>query len=128
MNGIPFERVVETCARAAHEVNRAYCLCIGDAEVFPHWEESPEWQRESVRKGVLGALEGNNPRESHESWLAEKERTGWKYGPVKDPEKKEHPCFLPYDELSPQQKVKDDLFVCTVQLMASRLGGLGVKI
>ena len=31
------------------------------------------------------------------------EADGWKYGPVKDPEKKEHPCFVPYDDLPPSR-------------------------
>lgn len=52
----------------------------------------------------------SKPSDSHESWLKEKELSGWKYGPIKDPEKKEHPCFVPYDELPVEQKVKDYLF------------------
>src|SRR5438105_262770 len=38
--------VVEACARAAHEVNRAYCLALGDASQVA-WEDAPEWQRSS---------------------------------------------------------------------------------
>lgn len=48
--------------------------------------------------------------DSHNSWLKEKEESGWKYGPVKDAEKKEHPCFVPYEELPDSQKSKDYLF------------------
>lgn len=109
------------CAIAAHEANRAYCLAMGDTSQRP-WEEAPEWQMQSALNGVDGVLAGNGPRESHESWLAEKERTGWKYGPVKDPEKKEHPCFVPYDELPPAQKAKDAVFVGVVRAMATALG------
>ena len=36
-------------------------------------------------------------------------------GPVKDPEKKEHPCFLPYDELPLSQRIKDYLFTAVVE-------------
>ena len=35
---------------------------------------------------------------------------GWKYGPVKDADKKEHPCFLPYHNLPLEQRMKDYLF------------------
>jgi hypothetical protein len=112
--------VTEACARAAHEANRAYCLALGDTSQ-PSWEEAPDWQKSSAVNGVLGVIEGNGPRESHASWLREKEATGWKYGPVKDPEKKEHPCFVPYDELPEAQKMKDGIFVAVVIAMAMAL-------
>jgi RyR domain len=114
--------LLETCARAAHEVNRAYCIAKGDTSQ-PSWDEAPDWQKSSARNGVVGVLRnGNGPKESHETWLAEKAATGWKYGPVKDPAKKEHPCFVPYDQLPDEQKAKDDLFVTTVKSMAWALG------
>ena len=115
------EKIVEACARAAHEVNRAYCLALGDESQTP-WESAPEWQKTSARNGVAGALSGNTPEQSHEGWLAEKRATGWKYGPVKDPEKKEHPCFVPYAELPEAQRAKDFLFTTTVRTVAEALG------
>lgn len=110
-------------ARAAHEVNRAYCIATGDNSQ-PSWEDAPEWQRSSAIAGVAGVLAGNTPEQSHESWLAEKRAAGWKYGTVKDPEKKEHPCFVSYAELSIEQQQKDHLFVTTVRAMATALGVL----
>ena len=117
------ETTVEACARAAHEVNRAYCLATGDASQ-PSWDDAPEWQRTSARNGVTGALNGATPEQSHESWLDEKRATGWKYGPVKNPETKEHPCFIPYDGLPPSQRAKDQLYVTTVRAVAAALGGI----
>ncbi len=114
------------CAVAAHEVNRAYCAAFGDASQ-PPWSEAPQWQKDSAMHGVEGVMRGNSPEQSHEGWLAEKIATGWVYGPVKDTEKKEHPCMLPYDELPPSQKAKDALFVRTVRSMASALGWAGPK-
>lgn len=111
---------VEACARAAHEVNRAYCLALGDISQ-PSWEGAPEWQKSSARNGVAGALAGNTPEQSHESWLEEKRITGWKYGPVKDPAAKEHPCFVPYALLPPAQRAKDALFVTVVRAMGAAL-------
>jgi hypothetical protein len=115
-----FTREVEACARAAHEVNRAYCIALGDFSQ-PSWAEAPEWQRTSARKGVVGALNGNTPEQSHEGWLKEKIETGWKYGPVKDPEKKEHPCMVPYGELPPAQRAKDTMFIATVRAVMAAL-------
>lgn len=109
----------EEIASVCHEANRAYCKSIGDSSQ-PAWEDAHEWQRSSAVNGVKHALEnpGAPPSASHDSWLAEKEAAGWKHGPVKDPEKKEHPCFVPYDLLPPEQKAKDKLF----QAVARALG------
>jgi hypothetical protein len=107
---------VEQIAKTAHEVNRAYCLCIGDNSQ-PSWEDAPDWQKDSARNGVKFHLENPNskPEDSHNSWLEEKKKDGWKYGLVKDLERKEHPCFIPYEELPQEQKVKDYLFIGVVR-------------
>lgn len=115
------ETQIEACARAAHEANRAWCLAHGDTSQ-PGWSEAPDWQRSSAVKGVEGVLAGNGPEQSHECWLEEKRATGWKFGAVKDPEKKEHPCFVPYLELPPEQRQKDHVFVGTVRSMALAFG------
>lgn len=112
---------IEACARAAHEVNRAYCVAIGDNSQVP-WEQAPDWQRTSAKNGVVGALAGNTPEQSHESWLTEKAATGWHFGPTKDAEKKTHPCFVPYAELPESQRAKDDLYLSTVRSVAKALG------
>lgn len=106
---------VEEIAEACHEANKAYCELIGDNSQ-PSWKDAPDWQKESAIKGVEFALTtaNPNPEASHESWLKEKKETGWKYGKVKDPEKKEHPCFMPYEELSEEQKAKDEIFIKTI--------------
>jgi len=112
---------VEICARVAHETNRVYCLALGDQSQLP-WEQVPAWMKESVMKGVLGILSGNTPEQSHESWFKDREARGWKYGPVKDEEKKEHPCFVPYQDLPVAQRVKDELFQQAVLNMARAIG------
>lgn len=107
---------IEKAAMAAHTANRAYCVAIGDDSQLP-WIEAPQWQRDSAIEGVkfLIANPAAPPSASHDSWLAQKERDGWKYGPVKDPEKKEHPCYVPYDELPEAQKAKDAIFGAVVR-------------
>lgn len=102
-------------AQVVHEANRAYCQTLGDDSQVS-WSEAPEWQRSSAADGVEGILSGRvtKPEQSHEGWLAEKERTGWKYGPVKDADKKEHPCMVPYSALPAEQRVKDGIFFAIV--------------
>lgn len=110
---------IRAIARVAHQVNRAYCLAIGDSSQH-HWDDAPDWQQESAINGVKAHLENPQmtPEMSHEAWLAEKKKTGWKYGPVKNPDKKEHPCFLPYNELPMEQRTKDYLFAAVVKALA----------
>ena len=108
--------VVARVAQIAHEVNRAYCQSQEDYSQV-HWAGSPQWQRDSCMNGVEHALANPTmtPAGSHENWLAEKVKDGWVFGPVKDPERKTHPCMLPYGELPPEQRVKDALFLAVVR-------------
>lgn len=105
-------------AQAAHEINRIYCSAIGDNSQ-PHWEDAPDWQKNSAILGVEHRINNpdSKPEDSHISWLKVKEQEGWKYGPVKDVDKKEHPCFVSYDELPEAQKAKDRIFIGIVDLL-----------
>lgn len=107
-------------AQVCHETNRAFCQVTGDNSQ-PAWEEAPDWQKRSAINGVIFHLNnpGAAPSRSHELWMEEKRREGWTYGPVKDPEKKEHPCFMPYDGLPPIQQAKDALFIGVVHALRS---------
>ena len=107
-------------AKVCHEANRAYCESIGDNSQ-PTWENAPDWQKESAINGVYYHLKNPNakPSDSHESWLKEKEKDGWKYGKVKNPKTKEHPCFVPYDQLPIEQQKKDALFIAVVKALSN---------
>lgn len=111
----PLENAI---AKVCHEANRAYCLTIGDDSQAP-WEQAPQWQKDSAVSGVQFHLANPDagPEASHNQWLAEKERTGWKYGPVKDAEKKEHPCFVSFGDLPVTQQKKDVLFRAIVHAL-----------
>jgi hypothetical protein len=113
---------VEQVAQVAHEINRAYCQAIGDNSQ-PTWEDAPEWQKVSALTGVQFHLDNPDagPDASHNSWLKQKEQEGWKYGPVKNPETKEHPCYVSYDELPTEQKAKDYLFRQVIHSLKTNL-------
>lgn len=105
-------------AKVCHEANRAYCQALGDDSQLP-WDDAPQWQRTSVINGVNFHIDNPDakPSDSHNSWLAEKVADGWTYGPVKDPELKQHPCFVPYDQLPADQRAKDFIFMAIVRAM-----------
>lgn len=101
-------------ARWAHELNRAVQQLTGE-EVSPHWEEAPDYQRNSSITGVNQAKLGSTPEQLHESWMTDKLLDGWTYGPTKDADRKEHPCLLPYNELPAEQRLKDAIFKAVVE-------------
>lgn len=101
----------EQIAKIAHEVNRAWCEYNRDDSQLP-WEDAPDWQRVSAISGVN--FHRDNPdagdSASHDNWMKEKIEDGWIYNPSKIPERKLHPCIVPFEELPRDQQFKDKLF------------------
>jgi hypothetical protein len=110
---------VEQIAKVCHDANKSYCEAIGDNSQ-KSWEDAPEWQQASAMGGVEFCKDNPDapPSANHDSWLKQKEQEGWKYGPVKNVETKEHPCYVPYDELPEDQKKKDSLFKAIVAALS----------
>jgi hypothetical protein len=46
-------------------------------------------------------------RNNHEVWARQRLSDGWRYGPARDDERKEHPSLVPYEELSESEKLYD---------------------
>lgn len=46
-------------------------------------------------------------RNVHEVWAKSRMSEGWTYGPVRDDVKKQHPCLVPYENLSEIEKEYD---------------------
>lgn len=109
----------ENVAQICHEANKGLCATQGDF-TQTEWAIAPEWQKDSAIMGVEFHLANPdaNAEDSHNSWLKVKEDDGWKYGPVKNPDLKEHPCFLPFGELPESQQAKDHLFKGIVHALA----------
>lgn len=104
-------------ARACHEANRALCEAYGDHSQVPY-DDAPAWQKKAILNGVEFHLTGEHgPEETHESWMAQKEKDGWTYGPTKDAAKKTHPCMVPYEKLPTMQKAKDRIIAAVVNAM-----------
>ena len=114
---------MDQIAEVAHGVNRAYCQALGDTSQ-PNWTDAPEWQRSSARMGAdLHTMGDFGPEASHLSWMNQKLEEGWKYGPVKNPELKEHPCIVPFDQLPKEQQAKDYIFRGVVHAVNSAFPG-----
>lgn len=102
---------LEKIAKVCHQANKAYCEANGDNSQ-KDWEQAEDWQRESAMKGVAFRINdpdaGNDAQ--HNAWMDDKVNDGWVFGEEKDPEKKTHPCIVPYNELPIFQRNKDALF------------------
>lgn len=109
----------EDVARICHEANRAYCASIGDDSQLS-WEDAPEWQKNSAIAGVVYHRENPTagPSGSHENWLAVKRAEGWVYGETKNPELKQHPCMVDYNDLPLEQRRKDYIFTAIVHALS----------
>jgi hypothetical protein len=105
-------------ARVCHEANRAICLMFGDNSQF-EWDKAKQWQLDSAVKGVEFRIAnpGGTPEDQHNAWMADKEKDGWVYGPVKDMDAKTHPCMVTYNELPAKDRIKDKVFCAIVDAM-----------
>ena len=43
----------------------------------------------------------------HEVWAQNRMNEGWTFGPVRDDEKRQTPCLVPYEQLSEEEKAYD---------------------
>jgi hypothetical protein len=108
--------IVTDIARACHEANRAVQRSLSE-EINPPWDEAPEWMKESITKGVEGIQAGNTPEESHAAWMVDRTERGWVWGKFKSELAKTHPDLVPYEELPPEQQLKDTLFHAIVTIL-----------
>lgn len=123
---------VELAAKVAHEMSRAYRLAtIGnDCEDWPRWAVASQRQKDAARAGIealmnrQGWVLGRTPEEVHIDWMDQKVGDGWSYGPVSDPEKKEHPDLVPYSHLPKEQRVRDHLFDAAVRAVIGGVAAL----
>lgn len=108
-------------AKVCHDANRAYCATLGDYSQRL-WEDCPQWQKDSAVAGVKLHAENeySSAQDSHEAWYQHKLADGWIYGPMKNEEKKEHPCMVSFYELPPEQQAKDFLFHGIVHALVHR--------
>ncbi len=59
-------------------------------------------------------------KNTHDVWSAKRIAEGWSWGPVRDDAKKQHPCLVPYEELSEEEKEYDrSTSIETIKLILS---------
>ena len=61
-------------------------------------------------------------KNTHEVWAAGRIADGWSYGPVRDDAAKKHPCLIPYEELSEEEKAYDRATSLQTLKLVTKLG------
>lgn len=116
----------EMIAKICHQANKAFCETMDDWTQLDwtqlDWADAYPWQKQSSVDGVLFHLNGvHSPEESHNNWMELKIKHGWKYGEIKDADKKTHPCMMRFWSLPFEQRMKDVLFRSIVHCFKEQL-------
>lgn len=113
---------IEVIARVVHEAIRAFQLSLGEPAAAT-WDRAEPWERESTIEGVKFRLDHPEAPASaqHDQWMAEKQAAGWRYGAVKDADRKTHPSLVPYTELPESERRKDALFQAVIDALTRRV-------
>lgn len=110
--------IAKLAAKVNHEVSNAMKSFYGEAKGKAFDKLSEEEVHELV---VACTAVGENPNMSpadvHQLWVDAKLRKGWKQGEVLDQNAMTHPCLVPYEQLSPEDQVKDVIFLAVIKAM-----------
>jgi hypothetical protein len=95
----------EFIAEVRHAVWVGYQIGVGQEFNL----ELNDDQRRSLYDGIRFADANPNrtPESNHENWMRCKIEQGWKYGPIKSFELKEHPDLVPFNDLPEVEQRKD---------------------
>lgn len=105
-------------AKVCYEAHRGYCLGIGDSSQ-PTWEYAPLELKDRFIHAVEYLIRhpNANPEDLHSSWVEKLKKAGWSFGTLSR-EYKTHPSLLPYNLLSPHQRIKDYIFKSIVNCLS----------
>jgi hypothetical protein len=101
-NGTKWQDLTETYRDANRGAADHIAVKLASLEYFIPQDPSNWSQQVDLTENLelLAKLE-------HNRWYAERRLNGWQYGPKRDDNRKIHPCLIPYEQLSEQEKQKD---------------------
>jgi hypothetical protein len=108
-------------AITCHEMIRGYQLAVGEPAPSDPWPAAPARLRVIAVKGVERAMQHPSVAEHHAGWVTDMEHDGWRFGKRKSWAERTHPNMVPWADLPPDERVKDELFLLIVGRMAAEL-------
>lgn len=103
-----------------YEGARLHAIQLQCPIVPKKWEErEPDFKAQFVDlidDLCSGKKTFKEPEPAHDSWVEKYLEMGWKYGEKYDPEKRIHPDLVPFNELDPKEKIKDEVFLRLVKI------------
>ncbi|KAA9156435.1 hypothetical protein FPZ12_027485 [Amycolatopsis acidicola] len=145
------ERITDSLARAVHRRYLRDQQALGQTRAtnpsLVNWDDLPETLREANRAqagdierklelvgcAAVPSLEEApftfEPDEierlaviEHERWMKERQADGWRYGPVRDNERKLHPDLRPWSQLGEEERQKDRNVVLSLPTVLADAG------
>ncbi len=102
-----------------YEAARMAAIAAGAPVIPESWTQREESFRVQFR-GVIARQcspeRRTDPKKLHDDWVRSYEKMGWRFGEVRDPEKKTHPDMVPYDQLGQLERDKDEVFVALCEI------------
>ena len=93
-----------------------------DSGYMPHPLDTSDISLPESLAPLIEALAEN----VHDTWAKGRMDTGWAFGPVRDDAKKQHPCLVPYGELSESEKAYDRATAVSTLKFICKMG-YGIK-
>jgi len=103
-----------------YEGIRLHAVELGCHVIPPPWEDREDDFKEQFRQLISDLCSGKRKfqdfEEAHNLWMTKYFEMGWVYGDRYDPKNRIHPDLVPYNDLDPKEKVKDEVFVRLVTI------------
>ena len=110
----------ERRATFVYEGARLHAICLQCPVIPKPWNEREQDFRtqfvELISDLCSGKRNFKDPEEAHNSWMKKYFEMGWEYGKTYNPENRTHPDLVPYDDLDPKEKIKDEVFMQLVEI------------
>lgn len=116
------ERKFSVIAKVVMNSNAAYSDAIGEGNMVT-WEQASN----EAKLGLINAIKGVvrdgiiDASGNHQNWVNSKTAAGWKYGPKHNANEKVSPYLQKFDALTPEQQLKDVMFLSLVWSMFNML-------
>jgi len=103
-----------------YEGARLHAIALRCPVIPAPWDlresEFKEQFKELISDLCSGKRRFQDPEAAHDSWVKKYYDLGWRYGEKYNPEQKTHPDLVPFENLDPKEKIKDEVFMTLVEM------------